>query len=147
MVEIRVFRVGRQQEGIGREAVEELHGKKAVDDGAIREFLDDPACYLMAAVEGERVVGSLNGYALRKPHRRERQFLLYGLDVREEWRGRGIGRKLVREFVEEARKVGAYGVWVVSNEGNRAAMKVYEVCGFRRVNRDDVMMEMGIFQR
>jgi GNAT superfamily N-acetyltransferase len=89
------------------------------------------------------VVGSLNGYALRPPQRREPQFLLYEVDVRRGHRKRGIGRALVERFMAEARTAGAFEVWVLSNVSNKAAMAMYTGCGLRREHRDDVMLSLS----
>lgn len=123
-----------------RQTVSQVHGRVPVDDAAVAGFLSDPACYLILAVEGDTVLGSLNGYALRRPHRPDPQFLLYEIDVRWECRNQGIGRALVMAFAAEARAACASGQWVVTNESNSAAMAMYRVCGYRRVNPDDVML-------
>ncbi|HZZ44526.1 MAG TPA: GNAT family N-acetyltransferase [Tepidisphaeraceae bacterium] len=144
MSELSIFRVRRGQELIASDAIQELHGKDAPDPSALQEFLQDPTCFLIVAVDHQRVIGSLDGYALRKPHRKEKQFLLYALDVREEYRRKGIGTKLVQQFVQEARNAAAYEIWVLTNEQNQAAVKVYESNGFRRMNQDDAMMELQL---
>jgi GNAT superfamily N-acetyltransferase len=77
----------------------------------VAEFLADSARYLLLATEQDRVLGSLNGYALRHLYRREPQFLLYEIDVRPECRNRGIGKALVESFMDEARAAAAFEVW------------------------------------
>jgi ribosomal protein S18 acetylase RimI-like enzyme len=139
-----VLRAGGSDAGLAREAVAELHERLPCDEAALSTFLADPACYLLLAVEGCRVVGSLNGYALRPPHRREPQFLLYEIDVRPGCRNRGVGRALVERFVAEARAAGAFEVWVVTGESNRPAMALYARCGLRRENPDDVMLSLAL---
>ena len=110
------------------------------DEEALVGFLSDASCYLFLAVEGGKVLGSLNGYRLRQPNRREPEFLLYEIDVRRECRRRGVGRALVDAFAAEAQAAGAFEVWLLSNEANEAAMALYRRCGFLRLNEDDVML-------
>lgn len=129
---------------LAREAIAELHGRAAVDEAALAAFLADTACYLILAIEGGRVIGSLNGHALRHPHRAAPQFLLYEIDVRPEWRRQGIGRSLVTAFSAAGRAAGACEVWVVTNESTPAAMGLYHACGYRRINADDVMLELSL---
>ena len=74
---------------LAAEAVRDVHERDVLDEGALEEFLLDNARYLLLALERGHVVGSLNGYALRHPDRREPAFLLYEIDVREECRNRG----------------------------------------------------------
>jgi ribosomal protein S18 acetylase RimI-like enzyme len=127
---------------LAAEAVRDVHERDVLDEGALEEFLLDNARYLLLALERGHVVGSLNGYALRHPDRREPAFLLYEIDVREECRNRGIGKALVNWFIAEARSAGAFEVWVVTNQSNGPAMAMYRHCGLRRPNSDDVMLDM-----
>ena len=129
---------------LAHQALTEVHCREAVNDAAVEKSLADPSCYLMLAIEDGRVIGSLIGHALRKAHRRELQFLLYEIDVRQECRNRGVGRALVEAFVAEARAAGAFEIWVLTNQSNLAAMKMYSACGFRRVHGDDVMFSLDL---
>lgn len=139
-----ILRARRADRNLARQAIVELHGRALCDEAAILDFLSDPARYLILAVEGGRVAGSLSGYALRPPQRREPQFLLYEIDVRPECRKRGIGRALVEAFIAEARAAGASEVWVLTNQSNRAAMALYARCGLRREAHDDVMLNLKL---
>jgi len=130
-----------------REAMLELHERKAFDHDAMLKFLADPANYLFLAFEGERVAGSLFGYSLVHPPMREPQFLLYEIDVRPQSRRRGIGKALVQAFVTAARAAGAFEVWVITNQSNTAAMAMYAACGLRRENPDDVMLALSLGAR
>lgn len=136
---LKVLRATRESLALALVAVAEVHGRSPCDDAAVAEFVADPNRWLLLAVQGGRVIGSLNGHALRHPHRREPQFLLYEIDVRPEARRRGVGTALVRAFVDGAREAGAFEVWIPTNESNAAAMALYERCGMRRKNRDDVL--------
>ena len=55
---------------------------------------------------------------------------LEDLYVREEARGEGLGRELVEAAIAEARKRGARRIELDVNEDNRAAIALYEACGF-----------------
>jgi len=132
---------------LARQAIAEINlptsHHAALDDVALTEFLADPAHYLLLAVEDRKAVGSLYGYALRHPYRREPQFLLYGIDVRPAAWGRGIGTALAEEFIAEARRAGAFEVWAVTNDANRAAMAIYRKNGFRRSATNDVVLTVA----
>ena len=140
--EVTIARASVADLQLAAEAVRDVHGRDGLDEGALEEFLSDNARYLLLALERGHVVGSLNGYALRHPDRREPAFLLYEIDVREECRNRGIGKALVNRFVTEAQSAGAFEVWVVTNQSNGPAMAMYRRCGLTRPNPDDVMLEI-----
>jgi ribosomal protein S18 acetylase RimI-like enzyme len=127
-----------------REAMLELHLRKAFDPDAMLAFLSDQDNYLFLALAGERVAGSLFGYSLVHPPIREPQFLLYEIDVRPEDRRRGIGKALVQAFIDAARASDAFGIWVITNQSNSAAMAMYASCGLRRENPDDVMLALRL---
>jgi [ribosomal protein S18]-alanine N-acetyltransferase len=141
--DFRVFRAGRSDEEAARVAFRELHDR-APTGAALDAFLDDPSCYLILAVEGDRVVGSLNGYALRKAHRPEPQFLLYRIDVCEAARRRGIGRALIEWFEAEARTSRAYEIWVVTERTNEAAVALYRACRMRPETENSIVWSVAL---
>ncbi|HLW97363.1 MAG TPA: GNAT family N-acetyltransferase [Candidatus Acidoferrales bacterium] len=132
--------------GLARQAITEVDGRTVLDEAALVEFISDPARYLLLVIESGRVIGSLNGYALQRPYRREPQFLLYEVGVRPECRNRGVGKALVAKFISEARSAGAFEVWVITSETNEAAMAMYESCGLGRETQDEVaaMLNMAL---
>lgn len=142
---IEIVRATASDLGLARQAIAEVnlatsHFTGALDDAALVKFLAEPRHYLLIAMEGKKVAGSLYGYALRQPYRRELQFFLYAIDVRPEHRKRGIGTALVNRFIREAKRAGASEVWVLTNESNRAAMAMYARSGLKRASSDDAVL-------
>lgn len=91
-------------------------------------------------------MGSLHGHALRHPHRRAPQFLLYEIDVCPEHRNQGVGKALVRSFIHQAEAAGAFEVWVLTDETNPGAVAMYSACGLQREGRDQIMLNR-LFER
>ena len=60
-------------------------------------------------------------------------FHLMNLAVTEAFRGRGIARKLVDEFVAEGRRLGAPDLWLEVAVDNTAALALYASYGFEQV--------------
>lgn len=60
---------------------------------------------------------------------------LENLAVIQEQRRRGLGRRLLRAFVAQARKVGAERIFLEVRESNEAARKLYESAGFQAAGR------------
>ena len=138
---IRVVRVTTADWDYARQAmrINDVEGGDA-DPAAIEEFLADRNCMLVAAVEDGIVVGTLDGYALRRPHSRRPEFLLYEIDVAAEHRRRGIGRALIDTFADEARRRDAENVWVLTHRSNEAAVALYRACGFEPDAQSDTEM-------
>ena len=139
-----ILRAGNGDADLARQAMAEVHGRKPVDQDHISEFLDNPQHYLILALEGERVIGSLMGYRSQHPHRPDPQFLIYEIDVRREYRNRGVGKGLVASFIGEAKEAAAFEVWVLTNRSNEAAMRMYRHCGLRAEHPDDVMLTLTL---
>jgi ribosomal-protein-alanine N-acetyltransferase len=55
--------------------------------------------------------------------------------VREEYRRRGIGRRLIDQILEEGKRSGATKAFLELRAGNKAALALYEECGFRVTSR------------
>lgn len=139
-----ILRASSADIAFARQAIVEVDGRTVLDEAALVEFISDPARYLLLAIESGRVVGSLNGYALQRPYRREPQFLLYEVGVRPECRNRGVGKALVAKFISEAQTAGAFEVWVTTSETNEAAMAMYERCGLGRETEKDVAVVLNM---
>jgi ribosomal protein S18 acetylase RimI-like enzyme len=137
---LRILRATRTDLSLATAAVAQVHQRLPLDESALAVFLDDRSNILLLAMRGERVVGSLIGHSLRRPHDRAPQFLLYEIDVLPEHRQSGIGKALVEGFVDKANAAGANEVWVLTNRSNVAAMSMYRACGFDPEHQDDVMM-------
>ena len=105
---------------------------------AVERFVADPTHHLLVALEGERAVGFVSGVEVTHPDKGTEMFL-YELAVDESARNRGIGRALVRELAELARARGCYGMWVLTDDCNPAALRTYAAAGGARESPDAVL--------
>jgi ribosomal-protein-alanine N-acetyltransferase len=60
---------------------------------------------------------------------------LLNVTVAPAWRGRGLGRHLLRALVHGARRAGATSVWLEVRAGNARAQALYARLGFAAVGR------------
>jgi ribosomal protein S18 acetylase RimI-like enzyme len=70
----------------------------------------------------------VSGVELTHPDKGTEMFL-YELGVAEPFRGRGIGRRLVAALADLAREAGCYGMWVLTDDENAAAVATYRSAG------------------
>ena len=75
-----------------------------------------------------RAVGFVSGVETTHPDKGTEMFL-YELAVAEDARNRGVGRSLVAALADIARERGCYGMWVLTDDDNPAAVKAYEAAG------------------
>jgi ribosomal protein S18 acetylase RimI-like enzyme len=80
------------------------------------------------AAAGAPAVGFVSGVETTHPDKGTEMFL-YELSVDEEARNRGVGRALVSALAELARENGCYGMWVLTDDDNPAAVHAYEAAG------------------
>jgi len=89
-----------------------------------QRFLADPGHHLLLAYVDGQPAGFVSGIEMTHPDKGTEMFL-YELGVDEGYRNRGIGRALVKALGELARQQGCYGMWVLTDRGNPAALKTY----------------------
>jgi ribosomal protein S18 acetylase RimI-like enzyme len=137
-MEIRVLRVGDDRLVA---AASHLFDGPATPEATAR-FLGETGHHLLIAYEADRAVGFVSGVEVTHPDKGTEMFL-YELAVDEAFRRRGIGRALVERLAALARDAGCYGMWVVTDDDNRAARVTYERTG--GVPETDQVVEVWTF--
>jgi ribosomal protein S18 acetylase RimI-like enzyme len=95
---------------------------------ATRRFLADERHHLLIAYVEGVPVGMVTGVEMTHPDKGTEMFL-YELGVDESYQGRGIGRELTSALASLARDRGCYGMWVVTDLHNAAALATYRAAG------------------
>ncbi len=100
----------------------------------IQEVLDDKNAVLMVAKDNERIIGMAALYIL--PKLGKRNSIVEDVFVLEEYRGQGIGEKLMLALIDEARKRKATSISLTSRPSRIVAHKLYEKLGFIKRETD-----------
>jgi ribosomal protein S18 acetylase RimI-like enzyme len=108
-------------------AADELFDGKSRPDWT-RRFLDSPDHHLLVAYADGSVAGMVTGVETTHPDKGTEMFL-YELGVLDEFQNRGIGRALVAALASLGRERGCYGMWVLTEHDNVAALKAYGAAG------------------
>ena len=96
---------------------------------ATRRFVEESGHHILLALDDDRrPVGMVTGVETTHPDKGTEMFL-YELDVDEGSRGQGIGTALVRALADLARQQGCYGMWVLTDDDNPAALATYTAAG------------------
>jgi ribosomal protein S18 acetylase RimI-like enzyme len=100
------------------------------DTDATDRFLASSGHHLLLAIEDDEAVGFVTGVEMTHPDKGTEMFL-YELAVAEAaWR-RGIGTALVEALRDLAVSRGCYGMWVLTEDANGAAIGTYrKAAGF-----------------
>jgi GNAT superfamily N-acetyltransferase len=80
----------------------------------------------------ESLVGFAQLYPCFSSVAMRRTFVLNDLFVASEWRGHGVGRRLIGAAAELARRAGALALEIATRHDNHTALGLYESAGFVR---------------
>ena len=102
----------------------------APTEEATAKFLASDGHHLLVALDadGATPVGFISGVETTHPDKGTEMFL-YELSVAEPYRGLGIATRLVTALADLARRVGCYGMWVLTDDTNAPALGAYEAAG------------------
>jgi ribosomal protein S18 acetylase RimI-like enzyme len=104
------------------------------DPEATQRFLGSPDHHLLLAVDDDQPVGFVTGVEMTHPDKGTEMFL-YELGVVEAaWR-RGVGARLVEALRDLATERGCYGMWVLTEDDNDAAIGTYRRAGGQEAPR------------
>jgi ribosomal protein S18 acetylase RimI-like enzyme len=98
---------------------------------ATAEFLAASGHHLLLATVDDVAVGFVSGVETTHPDKGTELFL-NELAVDERYRRRGVGVALVRALATLARDRGCYGMWVLTDAENEAALATYRSAGAGR---------------
>jgi [ribosomal protein S18]-alanine N-acetyltransferase len=113
-----------------------------VDLAATRRFLEIETNHLLIAYVDGQPAGFVSGTELTHPDQADPELFLNELGVDAEYRGRGIGKELVAHLWGIAQGRGCRGMWVLTDDSNPAALKVYAGAGGTRL-APQVMFQWG----
>ncbi len=101
---------------------------KPADPAATADFLARPDHYLFVAYENSTPAGFVSGVVLVHPDK-GREMFLYELAVDDAYQRRGHARALIERLATAAKEAGCYGMWVLTDDDNEAALAAYESAG------------------
>jgi len=99
-----------------------------VDPQWSAEFLADPRHHLAVAIDGGIVVGMASGVHYLHPDKPP-QLFINEVGVASSHQGRGIGRRVLDALLERGRTLGCSEAWVLTDESNSIARKLYASAG------------------
>ena len=134
---ITVSRLGAVSKGIADDLsklASELHGTPqksalaALKD--LKELSKNPHASVVVAKDGKRVVGMAMLFTMQKVGKRVAS--VEDVVVLSEYRGKGIGEKLMRGILIEAKRRKLHSLSLTSRPTRVAANKLYKKLGFKR---------------
>lgn len=133
MIEIK--RLTQGDEESAREIV-----SRFLPDGQLNdEFLANQTNYLLAAYVDNSLAGFLYAYELDRLEQDKPMMFLYSIDVLPEYRRQGIGKRLIVELKRICAERSVSKMFVLTDEENTAAMRLYQSTKGKRVLSDNAL--------
>jgi len=95
-------------------------------------LLHDRRTIFLVAFDDEAPIAFVLAYELPRRHGFNAMLCIYEVEVAAEYRGRGIGRRLLGELERLARERGVEEAFVLTEADNVVAMRLYESAGGTR---------------
>jgi aminoglycoside 3-N-acetyltransferase I len=119
--------------------VVEQFADKSVSAEYMREFLSNPANYLIIAEAENNVAGFLLAHALQRLKQNSYKMFIYEIDVSETYRRKGVGTALIQYILEIVRQEKMMNAFVFTSHSNKEAVEFYKSTGGKIANEDDLM--------
>ena len=124
---MQIARLGSGDEHTVLEA-EQLFDARPTEEWTARFLASDGHHLLVALGDADEALGFVSGVETTHPDKGTEMFL-YELAVHPDHRNRGVGRALVGALAELARERDCYGMWVLTDSDNAAALAAYRAAG------------------
>lgn len=105
-----------------------------------RRFLATPNYRIFVALDGDLVVGMCTGFTHFHPDKDE-EFFVNELGVDDAYRRQGIGERLLRAMLAEAKAMGCPDAWLGTEHVNAPALALYR----KVMTRGDTEDAMSVF--
>jgi aminoglycoside 3-N-acetyltransferase I len=100
-----------------------------LSDGYVERLLADPSFWVIAAWEGEQLVGGLTAHTLPMTRTESSELFVYDIAVRPAQQRRGFGRGLVQELLQGAAALGIGEMFVGADDEDTHALDFYRALG------------------
>jgi len=97
---------------------------------------------VFAAFDGDSIVGTAGWYRFREVKTRHKG-RIGGVYVRAPYRGRGIGRRMIRAVIGAAAGAGVEQLMLSVVSKQTAAVHLYESLGFKSIGREERALKIG----
>jgi len=100
----------------------------AIDSRLASEFLSDPRHHLAVAIDRGQVIGFASGVHYVHPDK-PAEFWINEVGVAPGHQGGGVGKAVVRALLEHGKRLGCQQAWVLTDNANTAAIRLYASVG------------------
>ncbi len=106
-------------------------------------FLSQPGHHMLIALDGAAVIGFASAVRYLHPDK-PAELWINEVGVVESRQARGVGTRLMEGMLALARELGCACAWVLTDEGNEAAKRLYARVGGVREEPETVLFEFRV---
>ena len=104
-------------------------------------LINSPDCVVLVAEDEGKIIGLLTMWARPTLFHGAKSALIDELIVDKTYRGRGVGKELVKNAFAEAKLRSCVEIEVSTEKTNRKAIEFYRKCGF---TEEHILLEKGL---
>jgi aminoglycoside 3-N-acetyltransferase I len=104
-------------------------GREPLSDGYLARLLADPDFWVVAAFEGEQLVGGLTAHTLPMTRTEAPELFVYDIAVGKAHQRRGVGRGLMQQLLDGAAALGIDDLFVAADDEDAHALDFYRALG------------------
>ena len=116
---------------------------EAVDPNWTREFFADPRHHLAVAIDDGMVIGMASGVHYVHPDKPP-ELWINEVGVADSHQKQGIGKRLLAALLDHSKRLGCTQAWVLTEDDNVAAQRLYAAAGGRQEAEPPVMFTFRI---
>ena len=97
-----------------------------------KKFLEDPNAFLVVALDASKdnlVIGFASAHKYLHPDKTAPEMIILEVSVADAYQRRGVGKKIMKVLLNEAKKAGCKLAWLATEADNAAALALYEAAG------------------
>jgi aminoglycoside 6'-N-acetyltransferase I len=117
-----------------------------VDESFAREFLNDPRHHIVAAVSDDRVVGFASAVHYIHPDKPP-ELWINEVGVAPAFQRQGVAGAILAELLKLGRSLGCRSAWVLTDQDNEPANRLYQSAGGRVGSEHTVMYEFDLTEK
>jgi aminoglycoside 6'-N-acetyltransferase I len=125
MTEIRLLQAG--EESVLANVADDLFDNP-VDPALASAFLSDPRHHIIAAIDGETVVGFVSAVDYIHPDKPQ-ELWVNEIGVAPTHQGKGVAKAMLKQMLAHGRALGCQTAWVLTDTSNGPANALYRSVG------------------
>jgi|GEM_PF-5345854 len=100
----------------------------------LTQLLKDDRTYLVAALQGDLVMGYALAYRFPSLYRADHLAYLYDIGVEEEFRKQGVGKRMINTLLPQLKLDGVSELWLGTGTDNQAGQALFGATGAIRTD-------------